>query len=65
QPAPINRREKKCAEAIFIPPSGVSAGTDMALAFIADRHGEAAAEEIAQHIEYRWHNDAGDAPFAV
>lgn len=53
------------ADGRFYTSSGVSAGTDMALAFIADRHGETAAEEIAQHIEYRWHNDAGDDPFAV
>ncbi|MBT0394707.1 DJ-1/PfpI family protein [Morganella morganii] len=59
------KKARWCADGRFYTSSGVSAGTDMALAFIADRHGEAAAEEIAQHIEYRWHNDAGDDPFAV
>ena len=59
------KKARWCADGRFYTSSGVSAGTDMALAFIADRHGEATAEEIAQHIEYRWHNDAGDDPFAV
>lgn len=59
------KKARWCADGRFYTSSGVSAGTDMALAFIADRHGETAAEEIAQHIEYRWHNDAGDDPFAV
>ncbi|XKD91630.1 hypothetical protein ACISK3_10205 [Morganella morganii] len=54
-----------CADGRFYTSSGVSAGTDTALAFIADRHGEATAEKIAQHIEYQWHNDAGDDPFTV
>lgn len=59
------KKARWCADGRFYTSSGISAGTDMALAFIADRHGETAAEEIAQHIEYRWHNDAGDDPFAV
>lgn len=59
------KKARWCADGRFYTSSGVSAGTDMALAFIADSHGETAAEEIAQHIEYRWHNDAGDDPFAV
>ncbi|EOZ4991695.1 DJ-1/PfpI family protein [Morganella morganii] len=59
------KKARWCADGRFYTSSGVSAGTDMALAFIADRHGETAAEEIAQHIEYRWHNDASDDPFAV
>ncbi|HHN8303731.1 DJ-1/PfpI family protein [Morganella morganii] len=59
------KKARWCADGRFYTSSGVSAGTDMALAFIADRHSETAAEEIAQHIEYRWHNDAGDDPFAV
>lgn len=66
-PAQVNwvKKARWCTDGHFYTSSGVSAGTDMALAFIADRHGETAAEEIAQHIEYRWHNDAGDDPFAV
>ena len=45
--------------------SGVSAGMDMALAFIADREGVAAAEEISAYIEYSWNADPDDDPFAL
>ena len=38
--------------------SGVSAGIDMALGFIADLLGENAAEEIAYRIEYNWQRDS-------
>lgn len=38
----------------FYTSSGVSAGMDMTLGFIADRHHLGIAEQIAQHIEYRW-----------
>jgi transcriptional regulator GlxA family with amidase domain len=36
--------------------SGVSAGMDMALGFIADRHGQACAQKIAYDIEYVWND---------
>ncbi|WP_230656450.1 DJ-1/PfpI family protein [Psychrobacter sp. I-STPA10] len=39
----------------FYTSSGVSAGMDMALGFIADRHGIEVARQIAHDIEYRWH----------
>ena len=45
--------------------SGVSAGMDMALGFIADREGVAQAESIAKRCEYRWQRDAAVDPFAV
>lgn len=45
--------------------SGVSAGMDMTLGFIADHYGLEKAEAIAKRIEYRWHNDSDDDPFAV
>lgn len=44
--------------------SGVSAGMDMALGFIADRHGLAIAQEIAQKTEYRWQDDSDYDEFA-
>lgn len=44
--------------------SGVSAGTDMALALIARLHGVQAARDIAGGVEYEWHEDANDDPFA-
>jgi len=38
--------------------SGVSAGMDMALGFIADRHGIATAYQVANYTEYQWQQDA-------
>lgn len=38
--------------------SGVSAGTDMALGFIRDRHGLDLAHKIALEIEYLWTEDS-------
>lgn len=44
--------------------SGVSAGMDMALDFVADLHGRDRAEEVAMWAEYEWHQDASRDPFA-
>jgi putative intracellular protease/amidase len=44
--------------------SGVSAGTDMALAVIARLHGRERAERIAAYTEYVWHSDPDRDPFA-
>lgn len=38
----------------FYTSSGVSAGMDMTLGFIADQYDTATARQIAQYIEYRW-----------
>jgi putative intracellular protease/amidase len=48
----------------FISSSGVSAGTDMALALIAKLHGRDMAQWVADRAEYRWHDDPLDDPFA-
>ena len=48
----------------FVTASGVSAGTDMALAVIAGMLGEQHAQMIADFTEYQWHRDADDDPFA-
>jgi transcriptional regulator GlxA family with amidase domain len=45
--------------------SGVSAGMDMTLAFVADRHGRELAEEIADSIKYVWNQDKDDDVFAT
>jgi transcriptional regulator GlxA family with amidase domain len=45
--------------------SGVSAGIDMSLGFVADRYGEERAREIARRIEYEWENDKEYDPFAI
>lgn len=49
----------------FYTSSGVSAGMDMTLGFIADHYGRAQAEAIAAHCEYRWHDNPAEDPFAV
>jgi transcriptional regulator GlxA family with amidase domain len=48
----------------FVTSSGVSAGTDMALAVIARLWGFDRAERIAIQAEYSWHRDADRDPFA-
>lgn len=48
----------------FVTSSGVSAGTDMALAVIAKLYGEERAEMVARYTEYQWHRDADVDPFA-
>jgi putative intracellular protease/amidase len=48
----------------FVTSSGVSAGTDMALAVISKLFGPAVAEELAIQTEYTWHRDADRDPFA-
>lgn len=44
--------------------SGVSAGIDMALAVIARLVGRQAAEKAAVAMEYEWHSDPANDPFA-
>jgi transcriptional regulator GlxA family with amidase domain len=44
--------------------SGVSAGTDMALAVIARLVDAATAERLARIMEWTWHRDPEDDPFA-
>jgi putative intracellular protease/amidase len=48
----------------FFTSSGVSAGTDMALAAIARLYGRERAQRIADYTEYQWHADADRDPFA-
>jgi putative intracellular protease/amidase len=48
----------------FITSSGVSAGTDMALALIARLCGIAQARQVAHWAEYVWNEDSTDDPFA-
>lgn len=42
----------------FYTSSGVSAGMDMALGFIADRHNADTARQIARYTEYRWQENS-------
>jgi putative intracellular protease/amidase len=47
----------------FATSSGVSAGTDMALAIIAKLYGRALAQQIADATEYEWQTDSTRDPF--
>lgn len=44
--------------------SGISAGIDMTLGFVADHNGLPAAQEAARQMEYIWNRDSTDDPFA-
>jgi putative intracellular protease/amidase len=44
--------------------SGVSAGMDMALGFVADLLGHPAAKQVSREIEYEWNEDPGHDPFS-
>ena len=48
----------------FYTSSGVSAGIDMALGFVADMFGRETATEIAKNIEYIWNSDNNNDLFA-
>ncbi len=45
--------------------SGVSAGMDMALGFLADRHGLEFARKVAKNIEYNWTEDKDNDNFVA
>ena len=48
----------------LITSSGVSAGIDMALSVVARLHGVDVARQSAHFMEYVWHEDAENDPFA-
>lgn len=58
------RQARWVDDGTLISSSGVSAGTDMALALIARLHGRDRAVEAARFMEYTWNADAADDPFA-
>ncbi|MFQ3347639.1 MAG: putative intracellular protease/amidase [Candidatus Azotimanducaceae bacterium] len=47
----------------YVTSSGVSAGTDMALAVIQRLFGSEAAQNVVNYTEYQWHQDAAADPF--
>ena len=51
------RAARWCVSGKFYTGSGVSAGIDAALGFIADMHGLDEAQRIAQAMEYAWNSD--------
>ena len=58
------KRARWVEDGKFFTSSGVSAGTDMALAVIAKLCGIERARQAAHWAEYRWHEDSTDDPFA-
>ncbi|MDR1377857.1 MAG: DJ-1/PfpI family protein [Synergistaceae bacterium] len=53
------------ADGKYYTSSGVSAGIDMTLGFIADLRGKATAAEAARQMEYVWNEDKENDPFAL
>ncbi|GAB2178804.1 DJ-1/PfpI family protein [Dongia sp. agr-C8] len=58
------RRARWVEDGKFWSSSGVSAGTDMALALIARLCGTGRARQVAHWAEYVWNEDSTDDPFA-
>lgn len=52
-------------DGIYYTSSGVSAGMDMALGFVADQFGREEALRAAEEIEYIWNENPEEDPFAV
>lgn len=57
------RKARWIVDGKFYTSSGVSAGMDMALGFMADVYGREKAEAIARDIEYCWNSHPEDDPF--
>jgi transcriptional regulator GlxA family with amidase domain len=58
------REARWVEDGAYVTSSGVSAGTDMALAVIARLWGAGVAQQIAELTEYEWQRDAARDPFA-
>src|SRR5207249_9919974 len=58
------RQARWVDDGTIITSSGVSAGIDMTLGLTARLNGRELALASARFMEYRWHEDAGDDPFA-
>ena len=58
------RKARWTVDGKYYTSSGVSAGIDMALGFVADRLGEDTAKAIAHRIEYIRNSDKDNDPFA-
>lgn len=59
------RRARWVVDGRFMTSSGVSAGTDMALALVAALYDRATADAIARRAEYVWNDDPMRDPFAI
>ncbi|WP_442680460.1 DJ-1/PfpI family protein [Sphingomonas sp. ASY06-1R] len=59
------RHARWVEDGTFLTSSGVSAGTDMALALVAKLYGREAADKTAREAEYVWNDDPDQDPFAI
>lgn len=60
-----NKKARWTIDGKYYTSSGVSAGIDMVLGFISDRHGIEFARRIAFEIEYNWMEDKDNDTFKV
>ncbi|GAA4317209.1 DJ-1/PfpI family protein [Compostibacter hankyongensis] len=58
-----NKKARWVVDGKFYTSSGVSAGMDMALGFLGDRHGVDVARKVAVGIEYNWTEDKDNDTF--
>lgn len=60
-----NKRARWVADGNYYTSSGVSAGIDMCLGFVAEQHGYQVAIQVAKEIEYHWIEDRLNDTFAL
>lgn len=60
-----DKRARWAIDGKYYTSSGVSAGMDMALGFLSDRHGIDFARKIAKEIEYNWTEDKDNDNFVA
>lgn len=60
-----DERARWVCDGKFYTSSGVSAGMDMALGFLSDRHGLEFARKVAQDIEYHWREERDQDSFKI
>jgi len=60
-----NRKARWVIDGKYYTSSGVSAGMDMSLGFLADRHGIDFARKVAREIEYHWIEDKENDTFVA
>ncbi|KAG0006190.1 hypothetical protein BGZ65_009123 [Modicella reniformis] len=58
------KRARWVQDGKFVTSSGVSAGIDAALYIVSELTNIANAEAVAREIEYSWHRNAEEDPFA-
>jgi putative intracellular protease/amidase len=58
-----NKKARWTVDEKYYTSSGVSAGMDMSLGFLADRHGIEFARKVAFEIEYDWNEDKDNDTF--